>query len=87
MRLNFATFRWMIRLSVLSILASIAVFALAGLCVLLSLRSQRSQYLSLSIGWQVLRIYAALQTAVQGIMLVALSFWMTALWCIAITPS
>lgn len=79
-RLNYATFRWMIRLSILSILASMAVFALAGLCVLLSLRSQRSQYLSLSIGWQVLRIYAALQTAVQGILIVALSYWVTALW-------
>ncbi|MGP0062016.1 MAG: M48 family metalloprotease [Isosphaeraceae bacterium] len=79
-RLNFATFRWMIRLSVLSILASVIVFAVAGLCVLLSLRSQRSQYLSLSIGWQVLRIYAALQTVVQGMMLVALSYWVTAFW-------
>jgi Zn-dependent protease with chaperone function len=79
-RLHYATFRWMIRLSVLSILASVAVFALAGLCVLLSLRSQRSQYLSLSIGWQVLRIYGALQTVVQGILLVALSYWVTALW-------
>jgi Zn-dependent protease with chaperone function len=77
---NFATFRWMIRLSVLSILASVAVFALAGLCVLLSLRSQRSQYLSLSIGWQVLRIFAALQTVVQGILIVALSYWVTAFW-------
>ena len=79
-RLNYATFRWMIRLSVLSILASVAVLALAGLCVLLSLRSQGSQYLSLLIGWQVLRIYAALQTVVQGILLVALSYWVTALW-------
>ncbi len=79
-RSDFATFRWMIRLSVWSILASVAVLALAGLCVLLSLRSQRSQYLSLSIGWQVLRIFAALQTVVQGILLVALSYWVTALW-------
>jgi Zn-dependent protease with chaperone function len=79
-RFNFATFRWMIRLSVLSILASVAVFALAGLCVLLSLRSQRSQYLSLSIGWQVLKIFGALQTVVQGTLLVALSYWVTALW-------
>jgi Zn-dependent protease with chaperone function len=79
-RFNFATFRWMIRLSVLSILTSVAVFALAGLCVLLSLRSQRSQYLSLAIGWHVLRIFGALQTVVQGILLVALSYWVTALW-------
>ena len=79
-RFNFATFRWMIRLSVLSILTSVAVIALTGLCVLLSLRSQRSQYLSLAIGWQVLRIFAALQTVVQGILIVALSYWVTALW-------
>src|SRR5690349_12710421 len=85
-RFNFATFRWMIRLSVLSILTSVAVLALAGLCVLLSLRSQRSQYLSLSIGWQVLRIYGALQTLVQGILLVALSYWVTALWLNAYSP-
>lgn len=79
-RFNFATFRWMIRLSVLSILASLLVFGVAGLCVMLSLQSQRSQYLSLSIGWHVLRIYGALQTLVQGILLVALSYWVTALW-------
>ena len=69
-RFDYATFRWMIRLSALSIAAGIAVFLLAGLCVLLSLRSQRVQYLSLSAGWQVLRIYGALQTAAQGILLV-----------------
>ena len=79
-RINFATFRWMIRLSVLSILSSVLVFGLTGMCVLLSLSSQRSQYWSLSIGWQVLRIYGALQTLVQGTLLVALSYWVTALW-------
>jgi Zn-dependent protease with chaperone function len=80
LRFHFATFRWMIRLSALSILASVVVFALAGLCVLLSLKSQRSQYLSLAIGWNVLRIYATFQTVIQGIVLVALSYWVTALW-------
>jgi Zn-dependent protease with chaperone function len=79
-RFDYATFRWMIRLSAISIVAGIAVFLLAGLCVLLSLRSQHVQYLSLSAGWQVLRFYGALQTAAQGILLFALSFWVTALW-------
>jgi Zn-dependent protease with chaperone function len=79
-RFNYATFRWMIRLSLLSILASVLVFALAGVCVVCSLSSQRMQYWSLSVGWQVLRIYAAFQTLVQGIVAVALSFWVTALW-------
>ncbi len=86
-RFNFATFRWMIRLSVLSIAASVAVFALAGLCVLLSLRSQRSQYLSLVIGWHVLRVDAALQTVVQGTLLVAFPTGSPRSGRIAITPS
>lgn len=80
LRFNYATFRWMIRLSALSILASVLVFALAGVCVLSSLSSQRMQYWSLSVGWQVLRIYAAFQTLAQGIVAVGLSFWVTALW-------
>jgi Zn-dependent protease with chaperone function len=79
-RFDYATFRWMIRLSAISIAAAIAIFLLVGLCVLLSLRSQHVQYLSLSAGWQVLRIYGALQTAAQGILLFALSYWVTALW-------
>jgi Zn-dependent protease with chaperone function len=79
-RFDYATFRWMIRLSFLSILSSVLVFAVAGVCVLSSLSSQRMQYWSLSVGWQLLRIYAAFQTMVQGIVAVALSFWMTALW-------
>jgi Zn-dependent protease with chaperone function len=80
MRRDFATFRWMIRLSALSIVMSVGVFILAGVCVLLSLRSAFVQYLSLSVGWHVLRISGALQTAIQGVLLVALSFWVTALW-------
>jgi Zn-dependent protease with chaperone function len=86
LQFNYATFRWMIRLSLLSILASVLVFVLAGVCVLFSLSSQRMQYLSLSVGWQVLRIYAAFQTVVQGIVAVALSFWMTALWANMYVP-
>ncbi len=79
-RFNYATFRWMIRLSVLSIIGGITVFILAVICVLLSLRSQMMQYLSLLAGWHLLRLYAALQTIVVGILVVALSFWVTALW-------
>ncbi len=79
-RFNYATFRWMIRLSFLSIAAGITVFVVAGILVLLSYRSPFVQYLSLLAGWHVLRIYSALQTIVIGIQLVALSFWVTALW-------
>jgi Zn-dependent protease with chaperone function len=79
-RLHYATFRWMMLLSAVSILTGVAVFLLAAVCVALSLHSQYAQYLSLSVGWHVLRIYGALQAVAQGILLVALSFWITALW-------
>lgn len=79
-RFNYATFRWMIRLSYLSIAAGITVFVVAGILVLLSFRSPFIQYISLLAGWHVLRIYSALQTIVIGVQLVALSFWVTALW-------
>ena len=79
-RFNFATFRWMIRLSILSIAAGVTVFVTAGVCVLFSLRSPFVQYISLMAGWHILRVYSALQTIVIGIQLVALSFWVTALW-------
>lgn len=79
-RFHYATFRWMILLSAGSVLAGVAVFLVAGVCVALSLHSQFVQYLSLWAGWHVLRIYGALQTIAQGILLVALSFWVTALW-------
>ncbi len=79
-RFYYATFRWMIWLSALSVISGIAVFVLAGMCAVLSLRSQFTQYVSLLIGWQVLRIYGAWQTVVMGVLLVGLSFWLTALW-------
>jgi Zn-dependent protease with chaperone function len=79
-RFYYATFRWMIYIAAGSILAGAAVFLLAGVCVALSLHSQYVQYLSLSAGWHVLRVYGALQTVAQGVLLVALSFWVTALW-------
>jgi len=80
MRFYYATFRWMIRLSAISIAGGVAVFLIAAACVAVSRRSQRAQYWSLSTGWQLLRIYGAAQTVVQGAMVVALSFWVTALW-------
>jgi Zn-dependent protease with chaperone function len=79
-RFHYATFHWMKLLSAGSVAAGVAVFLLAGVCVALSLHSQFIQFLSLSAGWYVLRIYGALQAAAQGILLVALSFWVTALW-------
>jgi Zn-dependent protease with chaperone function len=77
---NYATFRWMIRISLLSLAVGALVFLLGGVCVLCSLRSHWAQYYSLLIGWQVLRVYSALQTVAIAAQVVALSYWVTALW-------
>ncbi len=77
---RFAQFRWMIWISLGCIVAGVIVFAVAAVCVLASLQSHRVQYYSLAVGWHVLRIFGALQTVAQGALLVALSFWVTALW-------
>lgn len=79
MRRHYAIFRWMRWLSGGSVLAGVLVFALAGLSVLVSRRSQVVQYYSLSMAWHVLRLFAAAQVVIQGVLLVALSFWVTAL--------
>lgn len=79
-RFEYLVFRWLIRLAAASIVASVAVFAIAGVSVLCSLNSQRAQYVSLSLGWHVLRAFGTIQVVVQGALLVALSFWITALW-------
>ncbi|WP_442482657.1 M48 family metallopeptidase [Aeoliella sp. SH292] len=79
-RWAYASFHWMIVLSIVCIASGVIVFVLGGICVLLSLRSQRAQYLSLSAGWHVLRIFGAFQTLAQAVMVIALSFWVTAIW-------
>lgn len=79
-RFYYATFRWMIRVSAWSIASSIAVFVLTGLAVVASLKSHFIQYVSLTLSWHILRIYSALLTVAQGVLVVALSFWVTALW-------
>ncbi|MBI1371397.1 MAG: M48 family metalloprotease [Phycisphaera sp.] len=77
---NFGVYRWAIRLSMWSIIGGVAVFALGGICVLASLRSQYAQYVSLSIGWHVLRLFSAAQVFIQGVLIIALSYWVTAFW-------
>ncbi|MDA1250822.1 MAG: hypothetical protein O2820_16505 [Planctomycetota bacterium] len=79
LRRDYATFRWMIRISIACLVSGAGVFAFAGLCVLLSDRSQQAQYLSLYAGWHVLRLVSVIQIVGQGAVIVALSFWVTAL--------
>jgi Zn-dependent protease with chaperone function len=79
-RFDYFAFRWLIRLSAVSIVASVGVFVFMAVCVVFSLQSQNAQYLSLSVGWQVLRIYGAVQAVIQGVVILALSYYVTALW-------
>ncbi len=79
MRFAYATFRWMIRLSVASVISGVVVFLFAGICVWFSLRSQLVQYWCLLISWHVLRIYGALQTILLAVLVTELSFWVTAI--------
>lgn len=75
---DYATFRWGIRLSLFSIIGGGVVFLLGAVCVVASLRSQWVQYVSLSVSWHVLRLFGAAQVLIQGVLLFALSYWVTA---------
>ena len=79
-QIDYFMFRWFIRLSWFAIGFGVFVIIAAGISVKLSLRSQRAQYLCLSTGFFLLRIFSTIQVVLQGIMLVALSYWVTALW-------
>lgn len=79
-RFYYATFRWMIRIALLCVGSGVLVYVGCGVSVLWSLRSPRAQYYSLAAGWNVLRIFSTLQVVAQAILLVGLSFWVTALW-------
>ena len=76
----YATFRWMKRIALACIAMGLGAFLFVAVSIPLSLRSQSTQYTALSISWHLLRIIGALQVVGQGALLVALSFWVTALW-------
>lgn len=50
------------------------------LSALLAFSSRPAQFLSLKIGWNVLRVTGAVETVLQGTLAVFLSYWMTAVW-------
>jgi Zn-dependent protease with chaperone function len=76
----YRTFQWMILISFGSIALAVLSFIAISACVLLSLRSQAIQYYALLLGWQWIKLAGVLQTIAQGTLLVALSYWVTALW-------
>ncbi len=77
---RYAIFRWMKRVASVCLLTAGAAFVGVGVGVVFSFRSQGAQYWSLRLGWNVLRWVALVEVVGQGILAVALSFWVTAFW-------
>lgn len=78
-RTYFRSFRWLIRLAWFCIVSGVALIGLTVISVPLAVRSQRWQYSSLLAGWHSIRVFMTLQVIAQGILVVGLSFWVTAL--------
>jgi Zn-dependent protease with chaperone function len=77
---RFFTFRWCQRIA-WGCLATVAfAFVFVGAGAWYSLRSQAALYRAMRTGWPVIRTVAVLQVFGQGILAVALSYWVTALW-------
>jgi Zn-dependent protease with chaperone function len=68
------------QLAVLLLGSSIGSVVLVAACVALSLHSQRLQYISLRTGWLLLRPISLFQVIGQGVLLVALSYYVTAVF-------
>ena len=79
-QLRYAIFRWMKRIALVCLGSGIIASVAVGIGVLLSFRSQSAQYWSLRLGWTVLRGFAVIEVVGQGVLAVALSFWVTAFW-------
>ncbi len=77
---RYAIFRWMKRIAGVCLLTAAGAFVAVGVGVAFSFRSQGAQYWSLRLGWNVLRWVALVEVVGQGILAVALSFWVTAFW-------
>jgi Zn-dependent protease with chaperone function len=78
-KLDFAVFRWMKRIGWICLATSFGTLLIVGLSVLFSRRSYAALYWALRTGWLVLRLSAAVQVIGQAILLVALSYWVTAI--------
>lgn len=77
---RYAVFRWCKRTSLVCIGSALFTFVFVGLSAAYSMRSQAAQYRALRLGMPVLRGVAVIQVVGQGILAVALSFWVTVLW-------
>ncbi|RYZ42128.1 MAG: peptidase M48 [Myxococcaceae bacterium] len=79
-------FGWMHSVALGLLVLGLATTALVLLCGLAAFVSRPFQYLSFAVGWNVLRVTAALQAIGQGGLAVWLSYWVTALWLNRYSP-
>lgn len=78
--LSYGIFRWMKRTAWICLGTIAATLLIVGVSVGFSFESHEAQYWSLRVGWPVLRTSAAIQVLGQGVLAVALSYWVTAIW-------
>jgi Zn-dependent protease with chaperone function len=77
---HYSIFRWLKRIAWVCLITVLVTFVLVGISVALSFRSQRTQYWALRLGWPVLQTSAVIQVVGQAVLVVFLSYWVTALW-------
>jgi Zn-dependent protease with chaperone function len=73
-------FAWSRRAAWSAIAVGLGALLFALLCALAAFLSRPAQYVSFLLGWNVLKLVGAVETLLQGGLLVWLSFWTTALW-------
>jgi Zn-dependent protease with chaperone function len=71
---------WMGRLSSWGLGLGLFALLVVLLCSLIAFASRPAQYSSFRTGWHLLRVVASLETVLQGVLLLMLSYWVTALW-------
>lgn len=73
-------FRWLMRLAIASIIVSVVSLVVLGGALLVSNRSPTGLFYTLSFGWLSLQWVSVFQVIAQGLMVLGLSYWVTALW-------
>lgn len=77
---DYRQFVWAALASGAAILFGIFGVVVALSCAAVAFRSRKAQYASFAFGWNVLKVIGAIETILQGALLVWLSFWVTAIW-------
>lgn len=77
---DYLQFRWMQRIAASSIALGLLTGLLAGAAAGAAFLRREAQIPAFAFGWNLMRVTSAIQVAAQGVLAVALSFWITAFW-------